>query len=172
MPIKPAVPPADGFSYAYGDAIIKATDIALRIGVIVAAPVIVFYAKKKLGPLAGAFVTDALVQRELEDARQAGFNAVKGAVAGDVLHVSGVPAVIAQAAKYAIQKADVDALAARAIRGMGGPHGLATRIWASLPLPADATAGNTLEPALAEIAAHVAALPPKKQAALHPPVKR
>ncbi|MDP4005050.1 hypothetical protein [Methylobacterium sp. NEAU K] len=152
---------ADGsFSIPYGDLVIQCVGVALNIVEAIAVVAIPLYVKKRWGDLAGLVVTNSLVKGELDEARNAGMNAVAGAMKGKVVHVDGVPQVVAAGVDHLMRKADVNALAAYALKAAGGPEGVARWIWAELHLPEDATRENSLVPALEKVANAAAA--PKK----------
>lgn len=157
---------ADGsFSIPYGDLIVQACGVIFNVAEAVAVVAIPLYVKQRFGPIAGMIVTEPLVRAQLDEARNAGINAISGAEKGKAVEVKGVPQVVAAGVDHLVRKADVNALAAYALKAAGGPQGVAKWIWTELHLPEDATRENSLVPALEKIAAPKAAVPAKKPGA-------
>ena len=100
-------------------------------------------------PLVGSFVSQALVERLVQNAAGYAQNAVAGAAKGRTLDVPTGSAVIAKAAQRAVDQAP-----AWLLREAGGPAGVAEKVFRALHLDETATAANTLAPALQ-------ALPPR-----------
>lgn len=94
------------------------------------------------GPLR-LLLTDALVERLVRNATDYALNAVSGAVRGRTLTVSLGAAVIARAVQRALDEAP-----GWLIRAAGGGEGVAAKVFRALPLEEEATAANTLRPAL------------------------
>jgi hypothetical protein len=137
----------------YGDIIVQACDLLFKIVETIAVVAIPAYVAKRFGPIAGMIVTEPMVRAQLDEARNVGINAVAGAAKHQTIQIKGVPEVVATGVNHMIARADVNKVAAYALRAAGGPEGAAKKIWAGLHLPADATAENSLAPALQKIVA-------------------
>ncbi|AWN35029.1 hypothetical protein [Methylobacterium radiodurans] len=97
----------------------------------------------RLAPLLSYVVTRGMVEGMVARITDYALNAVAGAAKGRVLSVPVGSAVIAAA----VQRA-ADEVPGFVIRAAGGLPGLAERVFRRLDLEADATAANTLAPAL------------------------
>ena len=94
------------------------------------------------GPLQ-VLITTSLVERLVRNVGDYAVNSVAGAVRGRTLSVPVGSAVIARAVQRALDQAP-----AWLATAAGGAEGLAEKVFRSLPLDEEATAGNTLSPAL------------------------
>lgn len=126
----------------WGDALVAAAEAVTGLLLPVAIAAATGAVARIAGPLR-VLVTTALVERLVRNASDYAVNAVAGAVRGRTLTVAVGSAVIAAGVQRALDQAPAWLVAAA-----GGPGGLAEKIFRSLPLDADADAGNTLRPAL------------------------
>lgn len=126
----------------WGDAVVAlaqaVTSVLLPLAIAAATAAIAGIA----GPLR-VLVTATLVERLVRNVADYGVNAVAGAVRGRTLDVPLGSAVIARAVQRGLEQAPAWLIAAA-----GGPAGLAGKVFRSLPLDPEATAANTLVPAL------------------------
>jgi hypothetical protein len=131
----------------YGDWIVAGGQVAAAVLVplLVAA---ILWAVRTTVPVLGAFVSQALVERLVENVTAYAQNAVAGAVKGKVLDIPTGSAVIAQAAQRAVDQAP-----GWLLKEAGGPAGIAEKVFRTLHLADDATAGTVLAPALQAVRA-------------------
>lgn len=129
----------------WGDGLVAlAQALAALVTPVLAAAVAALVARIA-GPLR-LLVTDALVERLVRNATDYALNAVSGAVRGRTLTVSLGSAVIARAVQRALDEAP-----GWLIRAAGGGEGVAAKVFRALPLEEEATAANTLRPALERV---------------------
>lgn len=113
---------------------------AILVPVLVAA---ILWALRTYVPVLGAFVSQSLVERLVQNVAAYAQNAVAGAVKGRALDVPTGSAVIAQAAQRAVDQAP-----GWLLKEAGGPAGIAEKVFRTLHLADEATAANVLAPAL------------------------
>lgn len=126
----------------WGDALIAAAQGLTAFLV----PLVITAATAALARIAGpvrVLITASLVERLVRNVADYAVNAVAGAVRGRTLAVPVGSMVIAQAVQRALDQAP-----GWLVRAAGGIEGLAEKVFRALPLDAEATAGNTLAPAI------------------------
>lgn len=139
-----AAGPAASVILPWGDAVVALAQAATSVMLPLAIAAVTAAAARIAGPLR-IFVTTALVERLVRNVADYAVNAVAGAARGRTLEVPVGSTVIARAVERGIDQAPGWLVAAA-----GGPTGLAEKVFRSLPLDPEATAANTLAPALAE----------------------
>ena len=100
-------------------------------------------------PIFGAFVSQSLVERIVQNATDFATNAIDGAARGEQLTIPVGSAVIAKAAQRA-----VDQVPTWLLKLAGGPAGVAEKVFRTLHLEPGSTAANVLVPALAQLPEH------------------
>lgn len=134
--------PAASVVLPWGDAAVAlaqtATSVLLPLAIAAATAAIARIA----GPLR-VLLTATLVERLVRNVADYAVNAVAGATRGRTLDIPVGSAVIAGAVQRGVDQAPGWLIAAA-----GGPEGLAGKVFRSLPLDPEATAANTLVPAL------------------------
>lgn len=129
----------------WGDGLVALAQALTALTTPVLAAIVAAGIARVAGPLR-LLVTDALVERLVRNATDYALNAVSGAVRGRTLTVSLGSAVIARAVQRALDEAP-----GWLIRAAGGSEGVAAKVFRALPLEAEATAANTLRPALERV---------------------
>lgn len=137
----------------WGDGLVALAQAFTALATPVLAATVAALIARIAGPLR-LLVTDALVERLVRNATDYALNAVSGAVRGRTLTVSLGSAVIARAVQRALDEAP-----GWLIRAAGGGEGVAAKVFRALPLEAEATAANTLRPALDRV---LGSVPPAK----------
>jgi hypothetical protein len=110
-------------------------DYAVQIAQVVAllAFALLMWLARKLPPQILTMLVSAHAEQLLANAIGWGLNTVEGAVAGQKLNVGVGSAVTAQALQYVLDHE------AWLVAWLGGPQGVAQKIWARLPLDASAS---------------------------------
>lgn len=136
--------PAASVVLPWGDAVVAlaqtATSVLLPLAIAAATAAVARIA----GPLR-VLVTATLVERLVRNVADYAVNAVAGAARGRTLDITVGSAVIAGAVRRGVDQAP-----GWLITAAGGPEGLAGKVFRSLPLDPEATATNTLVPAMAK----------------------
>lgn len=102
-------------------------------------------------PWAKAFVSEALIEKQVGQFVDYAQNAEAGVVKGMHLDVNLGQSVLGTAVAQAMVKADANVMAAKAVKWAGGPEGIAKRVFKELNLNADASAANVLVPVIKQI---------------------
>ena len=100
----------------------------------------------KLFPFARLFISTQLVERLVRNVADYALNAVEEAAKDKMLSVPVGSVVIAKAVQRAVDEAP-----AWLLNAAGGPAGIAEKVFRLLKLEPEATAANTLAPALAAV---------------------
>lgn len=129
----------------YGDWIVAGLNVLVPVLVSLLAGVAT-WAIHTYVPIFGAFVSQGLVQRIVQNATDYATNAIDGAAKGEQLTIPVGSAVIAKAAQRA-----VDQVPAWLLKLAGGPAGVAEKVFRTLHLEPGSTAANVLAPALAQL---------------------
>lgn len=126
----------------WGDALVVGAQAVTAVVVPLAVAAATAALSRVAGPLR-FLLTTALVERLVRNVSDYAINAVAGAVRGRTLTIPLGSAVIARAVQRALDQAPAWLVAAA-----GGPEGLAEKVFRGLSLEEEASAGNTLRPAL------------------------
>ncbi|MDP4004168.1 hypothetical protein [Methylobacterium sp. NEAU K] len=100
----------------------------------------------RVAPWAASLLTRERIEAAIRAGAEYGQNAVAGAARGRTVSVDLGSAVVAAGARHVLATAP-----AHVVRKAGGAEGIATRIFRALPLDPQASVGNVLAPALAQL---------------------